>query len=187
MRIKIKDEIKNENKKRVVWFLILLSISIIMITFLSCCVQVTKEIEVKRLKVTLVIKFSEDAENVTAWVEDKSGRLYPNSTSEENENDYDYKYFQGEKGRAWVFCNITIENATVYGVLYESAKRGNFSVESYYDGKYGSHFVTSIGGVKGDDKKAWQYWQNGNYGQVGASLAVVNNGDLIEWRYVNFG
>ncbi|MEM2900169.1 MAG: DUF4430 domain-containing protein [Thermoplasmata archaeon] len=181
--IKIRNE-KNDSINGCL-VLVLLSLSIIVIAFLSCCVQVTKENEVKRVRVTLVIKFSEDAENVTAWVEDKSGRLYPNNASEDHEDNYNY--FQGEKGKVWIFCNITIENATVYGVLSESAKRGNFSVESYYDGKYGSHFVTSIGGVKGDDKKAWQYWQNRKYGQVGASLADVNNGDLIEWRYVSFG
>jgi|GEM_PF-2870395 len=160
---------------------VMLVIAILITTFTSCCVQVSKEPMVKKVCVTLKIKFSEDADNLTVWTEDKTGNWHPvgrNDTLNET---------VGTKGLVWLFCNISIENATVYGVLSESARKGNFSIESYYDSRYGSHFVTSIGGVKGDERNAWQYWHNGNYGQVGASLACVNNGDVIEWRYISYG
>lgn len=60
-------------------------------------------------------------------------------------------------------------------------------IELFYESYSGlGEFVTQIGDKKGGaNGKYWQYWVNGSYAQVGASLYVVNPGDIIEWKFTN--
>ncbi len=144
-----------------------LCVFVVIITAFACCVQATQKPE-KGVEVTLTIKFGETANNVTEWT---PGTAFAPPKANDK----------------WLIKNITIENATVYGALSSASNKCNFTFESYYDGNYGSSFVTSIGGMSGGTQSAWQYWVNGDYGQVGSSLAKVKKGDKIEWRLVKYG
>ncbi|HDO19251.1 MAG TPA: DUF4430 domain-containing protein [Thermoplasmatales archaeon] len=87
-------------------------------------------------------------------------------------------------GTSLSFTNITTCNATVFGLLLEAAKMGNFSVKYTYYGEYDSMFVDSIAGVEnGKDNRWWQYYVNGEYGMVGADKKPVKDGDIIEWKF----
>jgi hypothetical protein len=87
------------------------------------------------------------------------------------------------------FEDLTMENATVYDFTLEAAKQGGFSVNAtYYEMGV---FVDSIAGVghgrdigTGDeDLRWWQYYVNGGLGSVAANKLMVNNSDVIEWRF----
>ena len=79
---------------------------------------------------------------------------------------------------------VPAENSTVFSLLKELAQRENFEIEyKTYEGM--GVFVESIAEIKnGMDNKYWQYWVNGEYGQVGASLYKLKNGDIVEWKYI---
>jgi hypothetical protein len=92
-------------------------------------------------------------------------------------------------GTVWSYPDISVEgkNATVYGTLTEAAHQGNFSVKYTYYGQYDSLLVNSIAGiVNGESNSYWQYWLNGDYGQVGADKRRVADSDIIEWKFTSF-
>jgi hypothetical protein len=44
--------------------------------------------------------------------------------------------------------------------------------------------ITQIGEKRnGEDRKYWQYWVDGRYGDVGASQRIVLPGEVIEWKF----
>ncbi len=46
--------------------------------------------------------------------------------------------------------------------------------------------IINIGGRGGGEGSAyWQYWVNGNYAQVGASVYEIKDGDQIEWKFTD--
>ena len=91
-------------------------------------------------------------------------------------------------GILWTYKNITTTNATVFGLLMEAASKGNFTVKSTYYSQYDSMLIDSIASVKnGENNSYWQYYINGNYGTVGADKQPVKNGDIIEWKFEEFG
>jgi len=77
----------------------------------------------------------------------------------------------------------TSENSTVFSLLEELAKRENFEIETTSYPEMGI-FVKSISGAEGGtDDKWWQYWVNGNLGEVAADKKEIKAGDIIEWRF----
>ncbi len=78
-------------------------------------------------------------------------------------------------------------NNTVYGFLLESARKGEFSVNTTYYGTFDSIFIDSIANIEnGQDNKFWVYYINGVSGSVGADKQNVENNDLIEWKFETF-
>ncbi len=48
-------------------------------------------------------------------------------------------------------------------------------------------FVEGINGVfnnENNNGRYWQYWIDGEYGQVAANKCILNNCSVVEWRYV---
>ncbi len=89
----------------------------------------------------------------------------------------------------WNYEDMTVdgENATVFGFLLAAAQEGALKVTYTYYGQYDSYLVDSINGViNGENNKYWQYWINREYGVVGADKQPVNNGDIIEWKFIGF-
>lgn len=75
------------------------------------------------------------------------------------------------------------ENSTVFSLLEELAERENFEIETVFYPEMGI-FVKSIGEAKGGtDNKWWQYWANGNLGEVAADKKEIKAGDAIEWKF----
>lgn len=92
-------------------------------------------------------------------------------------------------GTIMKFEDLTMENATVYDFTLEAAEQGGFSVNATYHEM--GVFVHSIAGVEhgsfigtGDeDLRWWQYYVNDELGPVAADKLMVNNSDVIEWRF----
>lgn len=59
-----------------------------------------------------------------------------------------------------------------------------FSYKDYGAGM--GAFVESINKVRNDPGKNmfWQYWVNDVFAEVGASNYALNDGDLVEWKYM---
>ncbi len=85
----------------------------------------------------------------------------------------------------WNFSISLSQNTTVYGLLEKASKIYNFSYEATYYPQFRSYYIESINGVRnGVDGKYWQYWINGKYGETGASLQPIKNGDVVEWKWI---
>ena len=79
---------------------------------------------------------------------------------------------------------ITSKNNTVYGFLMELGNIEGFNVKATYYGQFDSLFVDSISSYEGGtDNKYWIYYVNDESGYVGADKQLVNNGDVILWRF----
>lgn len=75
------------------------------------------------------------------------------------------------------------ENSTVFSLLEKLARRENFKIETVFYPEMGI-FVKSIGEAEGGtDNKWWQYWVNGNLGEVAADKKEMKAGDTIEWKF----
>ena len=90
-------------------------------------------------------------------------------------------------------CSISFEsnasrNNSAFSFLLEGARALHFSVVwQNWTMPPDSVFVHSIGGdVNGDNGRWWQYWIDGAYGSVGANHAVLNDGDVLEWRFAHY-
>jgi len=91
----------------------------------------------------------------------------------------------------WTFdyLNIDTNNATVADFLFECAEIHGFKVRSHNFSGYNSRYITSINGIKeggikeGTEGRYWQYYVNGEYADVGCSKYVLNDNDLVEWKF----
>jgi len=93
-------------------------------------------------------------------------------------------------GTVMTFGDLTMENASVYDFTLEAANQGGFSVNTtYYEGM--GVFIDSIAGVENgiyigigdEDLRWWQYYVNDELGPVAADRLMVNDSDVIEWRF----
>lgn len=90
----------------------------------------------------------------------------------------------------WTFdyLNIDTNNATVADFLLECAEIHGFKVGSQNFSGYNSRYITSINGIKegtdeGTDGRYWLYYVNGKFADVGCSKYVLNDNDLVEWKF----
>ena len=84
------------------------------------------------------------------------------------------------------FNNIQLgEEKTVFALLKKVTQENNLEL-SFKEYPDLGVFIESIDKMTNDPKnnKWWQYWVNGEYGQVGASLYKLKNGDIVEWKYI---
>lgn len=85
------------------------------------------------------------------------------------------------------FNNVTLnKNASVFDLLQEVMKKNNVELKyKDYGGDLGV-MIEGIGEVVNDfdNDRWWQYWVNNEYAKVGASGQVLNNGDVVEWKFV---
>ena len=70
------------------------------------------------------------------------------------------------------------KQTTVFDIL-----ENNVDIEYNNNYSYGV-FIESVDGIKnGDDGKYWQYYINDVLGDVAADKKVLENGDIVEWRF----
>lgn len=80
--------------------------------------------------------------------------------------------------------NISTKNTTVADLLFECANKYNFSIKKEFFQGYDSIFITSINNIEnGEDDKYWQYYINGEYADEGCSSIVIDDNDIVEWRF----
>ena len=80
--------------------------------------------------------------------------------------------------------NITSKNITVYGFLLDAANIENINVKSTYYKQYDSIFVDSISNYNGGQSNNWWiYYVNNELGHVGADRYIVENNDVIKWKF----
>ena len=84
------------------------------------------------------------------------------------------------------YSGIRLEEKTVLGLLLQAAAENDFEVS--YDppsGEMGA-FVKSIDGVENTSESFWQFWLNGEYGQVAMDQQEIKDGDLVEIKFKGF-
>ena len=82
------------------------------------------------------------------------------------------------------YMHVDTNNATVADFLFECAYHYDFTVEAEYWPSYDAIFVEAINGLEnGEDGMYWQYYINGEYGNLGADKQPLKNNDIVEWRF----
>lgn len=75
-----------------------------------------------------------------------------------------------------------IQATTAFEALSEVAVQNSINLKTkQYD--FGV-FVESIGEKENTSDRAWIYYVNGASGEVAADKRELNDGDIVEWRYV---
>lgn len=90
-----------------------------------------------------------------------------------------------QDGRVETYNNITMDkDYTVFDLLRTTLENNEVNF-IYDDGNLGA-FIKQIGDKENDygALEYWQYWINGEYAKVGASSYVLQDGDMIEWKYI---
>jgi len=77
------------------------------------------------------------------------------------------------------------KNSTVFGLLEKATAENNFKLQSKDYGDLGV-FIEAIGDIKNDTAgdRFWQCWVNNEYAQIGASNYQLNDGDVVEWKFI---
>lgn len=89
-------------------------------------------------------------------------------------------------GQVRTFNDVSLpKDATAFEFLNQTTSENNLELGSKDFGELGA-FVESIGDIKNDvsGDRFWQYWVNNVYAKVGASLYKLNDGDIIEWKFI---
>jgi hypothetical protein len=74
------------------------------------------------------------------------------------------------------------DEKTVFDALVETAEKEEIGIETQqYD--FGV-FVKNINGRENTAERAWIYFVNGESGTVAADQYKLENGDIVEWRYI---
>jgi len=84
------------------------------------------------------------------------------------------------------YSGVRIAEKTVLGLLLRASQDKGFKVS--YDppsGEMGA-FVKSIDGVENTSESFWQFWLNGEYGQVAMDQQEIKGGDLVEIKFRGF-
>lgn len=94
--------------------------------------------------------------------------------------------FDFGNGEIRTFNNFVVpKNATVFELLKLVTTQNNlqFTYKDY--GDMGA-LIESINNVANNAKtnNFWHFWVNNVYSDVGASLYLLKNGDIVEWKYV---
>lgn len=81
-------------------------------------------------------------------------------------------------------------NSTVYDLLLKATENNEIEVEATYWESFNSIVVDCItyNGVKykSDSNHYWAYYINGEPGIQGADKHIVEDNDLIEWKFMEF-
>jgi hypothetical protein len=78
---------------------------------------------------------------------------------------------------------VETTSTTVYLLLMDVAEEHNFDVLSTYYEQFDSHFIESINSVGGEGDVYWLYYINGEPGIISADAQIVEDSDIVEWKY----
>ena len=112
--------------------------------------------------------------------------IFAYNTGEENSRNYVDEVSMTIISSNWSieYKNISTENVTVADFLLECAYKNNFTVEKDFWSGYDSFFIVAINNIhNGEDGKYWQYYINGNFSDVGCSNYLLDDNDVVEWRF----
>ncbi|MCK4442980.1 MAG: DUF4430 domain-containing protein [Thermoplasmata archaeon] len=74
-------------------------------------------------------------------------------------------------------------NNTVYLLLKECGDVKDFEVKGTTWEPYDAVFVDTINDLGNSKGKYWQYYVNGEYGEVSSDRKRIDSGDLVEWKW----
>ena len=89
-----------------------------------------------------------------------------------------------------VFDTVTTSESTAYGILLGAQAEGSYSVTATTHYEFGL-FVESIAGwgtcgnCQNEDGFYWLYSVNDDNGEVAANRRVINDGDVVAWKYTD--
>lgn len=84
------------------------------------------------------------------------------------------------------YSGVKTTEKTILGLLLRAALEQGFEVD--YDPPSGEMgcFVKSIEGVENTNESFWQFWLNGEYGQVAMDQQEIKDGDMVEIKFKGF-
>lgn len=88
------------------------------------------------------------------------------------------------EGETKTYEDVKTQEETVLGLLLAAAQESDFEVD-YSESEMGA-FVKAISGVENTKEKFWQFWLNGEYGQVAMDKQEIKDGDLVEIKLTSF-
>ncbi len=112
--------------------------------------------------------------------------FFSNVTGGEESRDYIYDVSMNIISPGWSmeYKNISTDNVTVADFLLECASKNNFTVEKDFWSGYDSFFIVAINNIhNGEDGSYWQYYVNGNFADTGCSNYLLDENDVVEWRF----
>jgi len=84
------------------------------------------------------------------------------------------------------YSGVKTTEKTILGLLLQAALGHGFEVDfTPPSGEMGA-FVKSIDGVGNTNEKFWQFWLNGEYGQIAMDQQEIEDGDLVEIKFKGF-
>ena len=88
-------------------------------------------------------------------------------------------------GQVRTYDTSLAEGVTVFNLLEKITVQENFKFNSKDYGELGV-LVESIGDIENDARgeQFWQYWVNNEYAKIGASNYDLNDGDVVEWKFI---
>jgi len=116
----------------------------------------------------------------------QSAKVLPESAAVQSAGDASIMIDYGD-GRVNLIHDVALEDGmSMLAYMKKAASEKSLTFETKdYEG-LGS-LVTKIGEKEnGADKKYWQFWVNNISPEVGASQFVVKNGDVIEWKFLQY-
>ncbi len=84
------------------------------------------------------------------------------------------------------YSGVKTTEKTILGLLLQTAAENDFEVD--YDSPRGEMgaFVKAIDGVENTNESFWQFWLNGEYGQVAMDQQEIKDGDMVEIKFRGF-
>jgi len=94
--------------------------------------------------------------------------------------------FGASEEKVATYSGIRTTEKTVLGLLLQAATDYGFEVDyTPPNGEVGA-FVKSIAGMENTSERFWQFWVNGEYGQVAMDQQEIKDGDFVEVKFRGF-
>ncbi|OGH65084.1 MAG: hypothetical protein A3F93_02455 [Candidatus Magasanikbacteria bacterium RIFCSPLOWO2_12_FULL_34_7] len=186
-----------KNKPLIFLMIILIFITIFGITYLQ--LTSNKEIFIENKKPTTnnpiinnekiedeveKIKFenSEIIEDINNIVTTTDKTTFNETTTDKITIEYPIKFTLNIDNNTYV--SSAQENTSLYHAMEKLSKNNLITFEAIDYSNIG-YFITKLNGIENDNRagKYWVYYINGESAKIGISNYIINNNDLIEWKY----
>ena len=130
------------------------------------------------------IKFenSEIIEDINNIVTTTDKTTFNETTTDKITIEYPIKFTLNIDNNTYV--SSAQENTSLYHAMEKLSKNNLITFEAIDYSNIG-YFITKLNGIENDNRagKYWVYYINGESAKISISNYIINNNDLIEWKY----